>query len=86
METKKVWCVKTHIASFYETTTDDVKLFNALEDAEKFFDEVADEGRRLAAENEWVIGFDDKHNFEAYEEGYYAHTHYYVSLFETKIE
>lgn len=86
MEIKYVWCVKTHIVSDYETTTDDVRLFNSLENATRFFSEVVDEERRLATENEWVIAYDDKYNFEAYEEGYYAKNHSYVSLFEIPIE
>ena len=86
METKYVWCVKTHIVSDYETITDDVRLFNSLEDAARFFGEVVDEERRLATENEWVIAYDDNYNFEAYEEGYYAHNHSCVNLFEIPIE
>lgn len=86
METKYVWCVKTHIVSDYETITDEVRLFNSLEDAVRFFCEVVDEERRLATENEWVIAYDDYYNFEAYEEGYYAKNHSCVSLFEIPIE
>lgn len=86
METKMVWCVKTHIVNFYETITDEIRLFNAFEDAEKFFGEVVDEERRLATENEWVIGYDDKCEFEAYEEGYYANNHSCVDLFQIEIE
>ena len=86
MEIKYVWCVKTHIVSDYETITDEVRLFNSLEDAARFFSEVVDEERRLATENEWVIAYDDKYNFEAYEEGYYAKNHSCVSLFEIPIE
>lgn len=86
MEIKYVWCVKTHIVSDYETITDEVRLFNSLEDTARFFGEVVDEERRLAIENEWVIAYDDKYNFEAYEEGYYAKNHSCVSLFEIPIE
>lgn len=86
MEIKYVWCVKTHIVSDYETITDEVRLFNSLENAVRFFGEVVDEERRLATENEWVIAYDDKYNFEAYEEGYYAKNHSCVSLFEIPIE
>ena len=86
MEIKYVWCVKTHIVSDYETITDEVRLFNSLENAVRFFGEVVDEERRLATENEWVIEYDDKYNFEAYEEGYYAKNHSCISLFEIPIE
>lgn len=86
MEIKYVWCVKTHIINFYETITDEVRLFNSLEDAARFFGKVVDEERRLATENEWVIAYDDNYNFEAYEEGYYAKNHSCVSLFEIPIE
>ena len=86
MEIKYVWCVKKHIVNFYETITDEVRLFNSLEDAARFFGEVVDEERRLATENEWVIEYDDNYNFNAYEEGYYAKSHSYVSLFEIPIE
>ena len=86
MEIKYVWCVKTHIVSDYETITDEVRLFNVLEDAIKFFNEIVDGEREIANDNEWVIECDDKYNFEAYEEGYYAKNHSYVSLFEIPIE
>ena len=86
MEIKYVWCVKTHIVSDYETITDEVRLFNSLEDAARFFGEVVDEERRLATENEWVIAYDDYCNFEAYEEGYYAKNHSCVNLLEIPIE
>ena len=86
MEIKYVWCVKTHIVNYCETITDEVRLFNSLVDAISFFSEVVDEERRLATEKEWVIEYDDKYNFEAYEEGYYAHNHICINLFEIPIE
>ena len=85
MEIKYVWCVK-HILYDYETIIDEVRLFNSLEDAVRFFGEVADEERRLATEKEWVIEYDDNYNFYAYEEGYYVHNHSCVNLFEIPIE
>lgn len=86
MEIKYVWCVKTHIVNNCETITDEVRLFNSLENAARFFGEVVDGERRLATENEWVIEYDDNYNFNAYEEGYYVQNHSYISLFEIPIE
>lgn len=86
METNLVWCVKTHIVSDYGTITDEVRLFNALEDAEKVFNNIVEEERRIANDKEWVIEYDDNRNFEAYEEDYYAHNHSCVELFEIEIE
>ena len=86
MEINSIWCVKTHIVSECETISDDVRLFDVLENAEKFFNEIVDDERRFANDKEWVIECDDKRNFEAYEEGYFAHNHSCVNLFETKIE
>ena len=86
MEIKYVWCVKTHIVQFCETITDEVRLFNSLEDAARFFGEVVDGERKLATEKEWVIGYDDMYNFEAYEEGYYAHNHICINLFQIEIK
>ena len=86
METKKVWCVKTHIVVDCETFTDDVKLFEYLQDAEKVFNEIVEEERKDAIDNEYVIEYDDKCNFEAYEDGYYAHNHICVNLFQTEIK
>lgn len=83
---RKVWCVKTHIVSDYETISDDVRLFDVLENAIFFFNEIVDEEREIANDKEWVIECDDKYNFEAYEEGYYAHNHSCVNLFEKEIE
>lgn len=84
--TKKAWCVKTHIVSDYETISDEVRLFEYLEDATKVFNEIVEGEREIANDKEWVIEYDDKRNFEAYEEGYYAHNHSCVSLFEIPIE
>lgn len=86
MGTKNAWCVKTHIVSDYETITDDVRLFEHLEDAENVFNEIVDDERRNANDNEWVIECDDKRNFEAYEEGYFAHNHSCVNLFQVEIK
>lgn len=86
METKKAWCVKTHIVSDYETISDDVRLFEYLEDAEKVFNNIVKEEREIAINKEFVIEIDDNRNFEAYEEGYYAHNHSCVNLFQMKIE
>ena len=86
METKDVWCVKTHIVNDYGTITDEVRLFKALEDAEKVFNDIVEEERRIANDNEWEIEDDDNRNFEAYESGYFVHNHSCVSLFEIEIE
>lgn len=86
MGTKKAWCVKTHIVDDYETTIDDVRLFKALEDAEHSFNKIVEEEREIANDKEFVIGCDDKRNFEAYEEGCYAHNHICVNLFQIEIE
>ena len=86
METKNVWCVKTHIVDDYGTITDEVRLFNALEDAEKVFSNIVDEERRIANDKEWEIECDDNRNFEAYYDGYYAQNHSCVNLFEIEIE
>jgi hypothetical protein len=86
METKKAWCVKTHIVDDDVTITDDVRVFEYLGEGEKVFNKIVEEERRIANNKEWVIGYDDNRNFEAYEEGYYAHNHSCVSLFEIEIE
>lgn len=86
METKKVWCVKTHIVVDYEPITDDVRLFEYLEDAEKYFNEIVEEELKVANDNEFVIEYDDNRDFEAYEEGYFAHNHICVNLFQKEIE
>ena len=86
METKKAWCVKTHIVDDYEPITDDVRLFEYLEDAEKVFNNIVEEERKVANDNEFVIEYDDNRNFEAYEEGYFAHNHICVNLFQIEIE
>lgn len=86
MGTKKAWCVKTHIVSDYETITDDVRLYEHLEDAEMVFNEIVDDERKFANDKEWVIECDDKRNFEAYEEGYFAHNHSCVNLFQVEIK
>ena len=86
METKKAWCVKTHIVDDYETISDDVRLFNNLEDAEKVFNNIVEEEREAAIDNELVIEYDDNRNFEAYEEGYYSRNHSSVNLFQIEIE
>lgn len=86
METKKAWCVKTHIVDDYETISDDVRLFNNLEDAEKVFNNIVEEEREAAIDNELVIEYDDNRNFEAYEEGYYSRNHSNVNLFRIEIE
>ena len=86
METKKVWCVKTHIVCDCGIITDDVRLFNYLGEAEKVFNNIVEEERRIANDKEWVIEYDDNRNFEAYEEGYYPHNHSCVNLFEIPIE
>lgn len=86
METKKVWCVKTHIVNDCETFNDDVRLFKYLEDAENVFNDIVEEERKIANDKEWVIEYDDNRNFEAYEDGYYTQNHSCVNLFEIKIE
>lgn len=80
METKKAWCVKTHIVSDYETISDDVRLYEYLQDAEKAFNYIVDEEREIAISKEFVIEYDDKHNFQAYEEDNYEHNHISVAL------
>lgn len=86
MEIKYVWCVKTHIISDCETITDEVRLFNSLENAARFFGNVVDEERKIANDKEWVIEYDDIYNFEAYDNGYFTQNHSCVSLFEIPIE
>lgn len=61
-------------------------MFEHLGDAEKFFNEIVKEEREIAINKEFVIDYDDKYNFEAYEEGYYAHNHSCVNLFQIEIE
>lgn len=86
METKKAWCVKTHIVNDCVTMNDDVRVFEYLEEGEKVFNEIVEEERKVANDKEWVIEYDDNRNFEAYEEGYYPHNHSCVNLFEIPIE
>ena len=86
METKKVWCVKTHIVNDCETFNDDVRVFEYLEEGEKVFNEIVEEERTFANDNEYVIECDDSRNFEAYEDGYFAHNHICVNLFQIEIE
>ena len=86
MKIKYVWCVKTHIVCDCEIITDEVRLFNYLGEAEKFFNNIVEEERKIANDKEWVIEYDDNRNFEAYEEGYYPHNHSCVNLFEIPIE
>lgn len=81
-----VWCVRTHIVDDYETISDDVRLFEYLEDAEKAFNEIVEEEREFAIEKEWVISCDDNREFEAYLDGYFSQNHSCVSLFKIEIE
>ena len=83
---KSVWCVKIHIVSDFKTMTNDVRLFDVLGNAKKFFDNLVNEEREIANDNEFVIECDDSCNFVAYEEGCYAHNHICVNLFEIEIE
>lgn len=86
MGTKNVWCVQTHIASDYETISNDVRLYQHLEDGEKAFNEIVEKEREIANDNEFVIECDDNRNFESYEDGYYARNHSCVNLFQIEIE
>lgn len=86
METKKAWCVKTHIACNCDIITDDVRLFEYLEDAEKVFNNIVEEERKDAIDNEYVIEHDDNRNFVVYEKDYYVDNHICVNLFQIKIE
>lgn len=86
METNKIWCVKIHIISDYETINDEVRLFQYLQDAEKAFNNIVEVEREIANDKEFVIEYDDKRNFEAYEEGYYAHNHSCINLFQIEIK
>lgn len=86
METKKAWCVKTHIVDDCVTMNDDVRVFKYLEEGEKAFNEIVEEERKVANDNEYVIEYDDSRYFEAYEDGYFAHNHICVSLFQIVIE
>ena len=65
---------------------DDVRVFEYLEDGEKAFNEIVEEERKVANDNEYVIEYDDSRYFEAYEDGYFAHNHICVRLFEIPIE
>lgn len=80
MGTKNVWCVKTHIVEDYETTTDEIRLFEHLGVAEKAFNEIVEGEREVANDNEYVIECDDNRNFRAFEEDNYEHNHICVSL------
>ena len=86
METKKAWCVKTHIVNDCETINDDVRLFEYLEDAEEVFNDIVEEERKFANDNEFIIEYDDSRNFEAYEDGYFADNHICVNLSQIVIE
>ena len=86
METKKVWCVRTHIVSDFKTMTNDVRLFDVLEDAKNSFNNIVNEEREIANDNGFVIEYDDSCNFVAYEDGYYTHNHICVNLYGAKIE
>ena len=86
METKDVWCVKTYIINDCGIITDEVRLFKAFENAEKFFNDIVEEERRIANDKEWEIEYDDNRNFEAYESGYFVHNRSCVRLFEIEIE
>jgi hypothetical protein len=85
METKKVWCVKTHIVDDYETITDEIRLFSSKERAQSVFDSIVEEERKIAKSKEWEINVCEFF-FEAYEEGYYAHNHSCVELTQIEIE
>lgn len=80
METKKAWCVKTHIVSDYETISDDVRLFEYLADAAKVFNNIVEEQREIAISKEFVIEYDDNRNFQAYEKDNYEYNHISVAL------
>lgn len=86
MGTKKIWCVKTHIAWNCEIITDEVRFFNNLEVAEKVFNEIVEKEHKDAIDNEFVIEYNDNRNFEAYEKDYYVDNHSNVKLFEIEIE
>lgn len=86
MENNSVWCVRTHMVDDYETISDDVRLFKSIESAEKVFNNIIEEERRIANDNEWVISCDDNREFEAYLDGCFSQYHSCVSLFEIEIE
>ena len=74
METKKAWCVKTHIVDDYETISDDVRLFNNLEDAEKVFNNIVEEEHEAAIDNELVIEYDDKQSIQVFMTDHLSHS------------
>ena len=80
METKKAWCVKTHIVSDYKTIVDENKMFRCREDAEKLFNNIVKKKREIAINKNFVFERDDNRNFRAFEEDKYEHNHIVVAL------
>ena len=85
METKDVWCVKTHIVDDCETITDEMRLFYSKDKAKSIFDNIVEEEKKIAESKEWEIN-ENEFSFDAYEEGYYAHNHSCVELYQIEIE
>ena len=85
METKNVWCVKTHIVDDYETITDEIRLFFSKDKAKSVFDNIVEKEKKMIASKGWEID-ECEFFFNAYEEGSYDHNHSYVDLSQIKIE
>lgn len=61
------------------------KVFSTREKAQELFDRLRDEERKYAKEREQVIESDDKDSFLSYEDGYYAHNHSELNLYELEV-
>ena len=85
METNLVWCVKTHIANYSGTITDEMRLFYSKEKAKGVFDSIVEKEKKMAESNEWVIN-EYEFSFVAYELGSYANNHSCVELTQIEIE
>ena len=86
MEKNSVWCLKTHIVDDCTTINDEIRLFFSKEKAKSVFDNIVEEERKFAESKEWEIDEDSEFSFEAYEDGYYAHSHSCVDLSLIEIE
>ena len=82
-EPEKVWVLFDESLYDYELQGRCIMVFKSEDDARKKFKEFADESRKTAEDNGWVIGSDSDDFFEAYPDGSWGTSHETVELSET---
>lgn len=80
----KVWVLFDESLCDYELMGRRIMVFTDEGEARKQFKESADESRKTANENGWVIGSDGEDFFEAYPDGSWGTSHETVELHETR--